>query len=84
MCFNPSNYTLSYAKFYEDFENGTENFLLYCYDVIMTSFVIDVFCHFEPFSHKMSLFQPKNFTSTTFLWLLLWFLSIFWVFDGAG
>ena len=60
VCFIPSNYILSYAKFNEDSENGTEKFLLYCHDVIMTSFVIDVFVIVSLFHIKCHFFNQKT------------------------
>ena len=66
MCFNPSNYTLSYAKFYEDSENGIENALLHCHDVIMTSFIIDIFDIFSLFHIKSSFFHLQMTTIPLF------------------
>ena len=62
MCFNLSNYTLSYAKFYEESENGIENALLHCHDVIMTSFMIDIFDIFSLF-HILSSFLHLQMTT---------------------
>ena len=66
MCFNPLNYTLSNAKFYEDSENGIENALLHCHDVIMTSFMIDIFDIFSLFHIKSSFFHLQMTTIPLF------------------
>ena len=81
---HPIIYILSYVKFYEDSKNGIENSVKLRYDVIMTSYVLTFFCHFWPFLHKISLFEPLNLHNTTVLWFLWWFLSISMVFECIG